>query len=148
MINILIIDDDIEVCKILTMAIERMNHTASYALSLQEGLNANRSKPFDVVFLDVNLPDGNGLEALPKIKESPSSPEVIIITGKGNPDGAELAIKSGAWDYLPKSPSIKTLNLQLSRVLSYREEKLARQQQKHFKPGRDHRQQSPDETMS
>lgn len=129
MASILIIDDDVEVCKVLTIAIKRMNHEVSYALTLQDGLNKNRSEHFDVVFLDVNLPDGNGLEALPGIKESPSSPEVIIITGKGDPDGAELAIKSGAWDYLHKSPALKALNLQLSRVLRYREEKLARQQQ-------------------
>jgi len=128
MARILIIDDDIEVCTLLSMTIERMHHEASYALTLKAGLNENRKNQFDVVFLDVNLPDGNGLEALPRIKESPSSPEVIIITGKGDPDGAELAVKSGAWDYLQKSSSLKELNLQLRRVLRYREEKLNKQQ--------------------
>lgn len=130
MANILIIDDDEEVCKVLTLAMKRLNHEVSYALTLQDGLNENLSKFFDVVFLDVDLPDGNGLEVLPRIKESPSSPEVIIITGKGDPDGAELAVKSGAWDYLQKSPSVESLTLPLSRVLKYREEKLARQQQR------------------
>ena len=130
MAKILIIDDDEEICKVLTLAMKRMNHEASYALTLQDGLDENFSKLFDVVFLDVDLPDGNGLEVLPRIKESPSSPEVIIITGKGDPDGAELAVKSGAWDYLQKSPSVESLTLPLSRVLKYREEKLARQQQR------------------
>ena len=130
MANILIIDDDEEICKVLTWAMKHMNHEVSYALTLQDGLNENFSKLFDVVFLDVDLPDGNGLEVLPRIKESPSSPEVIIITGKGDPDGAELAVKSGAWDYLQKSPSVESLTLPLSRVLKYREEKLARQHQK------------------
>jgi len=125
MARILIIDDDIEVCNVLTMAIERMDHEASYALTLKSGLAENLNGQYDVVFLDVNLPDGNGLDALPRIKQSPSSPEVIIITGKGDPDGAELAVKCGVWDYLQKSPSLKELNLQLRRVLRYREEKLA-----------------------
>jgi two-component system, NtrC family, response regulator len=129
MANILIIDDDVEICNVLTMAIERMNHAVRSAATLQEGLSENRTKHFDVVFLDVDLPDGNGLEALPRIKESASSPEVIIITGKGDPDGAELAIKSGAWDYLQKAPSMQALDLQLNRALRYREEKFARQQQ-------------------
>ncbi len=130
MANILIIDDDEEICKVLAFAMKRMNHKVSYALTLQDGLNENFSKLFDVVFLDVGLPDGNGLEVLPRIKESPSSPEVIIITGIGDPDGAELAVKSGAWDYLQKSSSVESLTLPLSRVLKYREEKLARQQQR------------------
>ena len=42
------------------------------------------------------MPDGDGLETLPCIREFPDAPEVIIITGYGDPDGAELAIKNGA----------------------------------------------------
>jgi len=129
MADILVIDDDEEICKVLAMAIRRMNHKASYAQTLQDGLDKSRAKRFDVVLLDVNLPDGNGLEALPRIKESPSSPEVIIITAEGDPDGAELAIESGAWDYLKKPPSLKTIDLPLRRVIKYREEKLARHRQ-------------------
>ncbi|MBI9083601.1 MAG: sigma-54-dependent Fis family transcriptional regulator [Desulfobacterales bacterium] len=129
MARILIIDDDIEVCNMLTMAIGRMGHEVDYALTIKSGLDENLNNDFDVVFLDVNLPDGNGLEAIPLIKESPSSPEVIIITGNGDPDGAELAIKTGVWDYLQKSPSLKGLDLQLSRALQYREKKIAGQQQ-------------------
>jgi len=128
MAHILIIDDDVEVCRMLTAAIGRMGHEAGYALTLESGLAKNRKHSYDVVFLDVNLPDGNGLQAIPEIKESPTLPEVIIITGKGDADGAELAIKSGVWDYIEKSPSLKELRLQLSRVVQYRQEKTAKKQ--------------------
>jgi len=130
MANILIIDDDKKLCKVFTWAMKQMNHEISCAHTMQDGLNENFSELFDVVFLDVNLPDGNGLKELPRIMESPSSPEVIIITGNGDPDGAELAVKSGAWDYLQKSPSLDSLTLPLRRVLKYREEKMARQKQR------------------
>jgi len=100
-----------------------MAHDATYALTLGDGIKAASSGTFDVVYLDVHLPDGNGLEALPIIRRVSSSPEVVIITGGGDPDGAELAIKSGAWDYMRKPPSMDGLTLQLTRLLQYRKEK-------------------------
>jgi two-component system NtrC family response regulator len=70
------------------------------------------------------MPDGNGLDYLPSLREASSSPEVIIITGAGDPDGAELAIKSGAWDYVQKgATSIKDMMLPLTRAMEYIKEK-------------------------
>ncbi|TFH53244.1 MAG: response regulator, partial [Methanothrix sp.] len=100
MASILIIDDDKIICDLLFDMVSRMGHDVICAFSLKDGLEEAYSKAFDVVFLDVRLPDGNGLIALPEIGRTPSLPEVIIITGNGDPDGAELAIKSGAWDYI------------------------------------------------
>jgi two-component system NtrC family response regulator len=124
--HILIIDDNPTLCNLMRITIERMGHAVSCALELNQGMEVVASGKVDVVFLDVNLPDGNGLSALPKIRATPSSPEVVIITGQGDPDGAELAIKSGAWDYLQKPfSSIQELSLTVSRVLQYRQEKLS-----------------------
>ncbi len=58
-------------------------------------------------------------------RNAPSAPEVIIVTGFGEPDGAELAIKSGAWDYIEKGASVKEMTLSLERALQYRREKKA-----------------------
>lgn len=121
--NILIIDDDDMMCTTLTTLVERKGHTAHSCLTLQEGIAAATQQDFDVVFLDVKMPDGNGLDALPKIEASPSSPEVIIMTGYGDASGAELAIKSGAWDYIEKGFSVKEITLSLERALQYRHEK-------------------------
>ncbi|MFC1811332.1 sigma-54-dependent transcriptional regulator [Thermodesulfobacteriota bacterium] len=123
MANILIIDDDRAICKALVGVVSRIGYDAAYAVTLKEGLNMVSSGLYDVVFLDVRLPDGNGLDALPEIRRSSSSPEVIIITGEGDPDGAELAIKSGAWDYIEKPLSIEVMTLPLMRALQYRDEK-------------------------
>ena len=126
MANILIIDDDEAICKALNETMSRMGHDVVYILNLKEGLKEVFSKRYDVVFLDVRLPDGDGLKALSKIKRASSSPEVIIITGEGDPDGAELAIKSGAWDYIEKPPTIESFPLQLIRALQNRQEKKTR----------------------
>jgi len=126
MAHVLIIDDDEMMCDMLSTMVRQMGHDATSASTLQDGLAVSAAEDFDVVFLDVLMPDGSGLEALPRIREAPSSPEVIIITGFGDPDGAELAIKNGAWDYLEKPSSIKAMTLPLVRALQYREEKKAR----------------------
>ncbi len=124
MAKILLIDDDRMICDILSLRIRRMGHETCFACTLEDGLKQLSNAFFDLVFLDVNMPDGNGLDVLPKIRESASSPEVIIITGLGDPDGAELAIRSGAWDYVQKGDSIKSITLPLMRALQYREERL------------------------
>ena len=123
--NILIIDDDKMICESLAEVIRPMGHDVQWVLTLKEGLKVARSKMYDVVFLDVRLPDGSGLNALAHIREAPSNPEVIIITGEGDPDGAELSIKSGAWDYIEKPLSVQAITLPIIRVLQYREEKKA-----------------------
>ena len=126
MANILIIDDDVVMTELLSQAIkERGQHDVVCTNTLGEGLAAVKSGIFAVVYLDVCLPDGNGLDAISELRNGLSSPEVIIMTGAGDPDGAELAIKSGAWDYLEKPSSINMMILPLVRALQYRDVKLS-----------------------
>jgi two-component system NtrC family response regulator len=126
MANILIIDDEKMVCDAVAGVAQPMGHDVAKALTLKEGLEKASAGTFDVVFLDIGLPDGNGLKALPKIREASYEPEVIIITGKGDPDGAELAIKNGAWDYIEKPLSVEVITLPIIRSLQYRAEKASR----------------------
>lgn len=123
MARILIIDDDFEVCETMESLITRLTHACDAAHTLDEGLRLTRETDYDVIFLDVRLPDGNGLDILPKLKGGSNPPEVIILTGKGDPDGAELAIEGGVWDYLLKPSSVREISLTLGRALKYREEK-------------------------
>lgn len=123
MAKVLIIDDDEMFGEMLAEMVKTLGYESQVALTLREGLRAARTGEFDVVFLDVRLPDGSGLELVPQFRETPSSPEVIIITGAGDPDGAELAILNGAWDYIEKQASLKQMYLPLVRALQYRREK-------------------------
>lgn len=123
---VLIVDDDIQVRETLGSLARRMGHTCLYAATLAEGREALQGHPVDVVFLDVCLPDGNGLDMLAYVRAASQPPEVIILTGQGDPDGAELAIQSGVWDYLIKPSPLKQIRLSLNRALAYREEKLAK----------------------
>lgn len=125
MAEILIIDDDFLIRETLSEVVTRLGHHVTGASTLAEGLEAATSRPYDIVFLDVRMPDGSGLDLLPMIRETASSPEIIIMTGFGEADAAELAIKSGAWDYLKKPSSIQAMTLPLERALRYREQKKA-----------------------
>lgn len=125
MARILIIDDDPLVCQSLSLVASRRGHTAGSAHSIAGGLTMAAAEPFDLVFLDVRLPDGNGLDIIPALERLESAPEIIIMTGYGDPHGAELAIRNGVWDYLEKGASAKEITLSLVRALRYRKQKLA-----------------------
>ncbi len=123
MAKILVVDDDKVLCEMLTDRLGRIGHDAVFETTIAGAKKRAFSEEFELIFLDVQLPDGNGLAELSELKKAPSEPEVIIITGKGDPDGAELAIKSGAWDYLEKSTAVTDMLLPLSRVLQYQKAK-------------------------
>ncbi|MFB3924945.1 MAG: sigma-54-dependent transcriptional regulator [Syntrophales bacterium] len=121
--KVLIIDDDQSLNDMLSELVRRMGHEVRSAQTLEKGLSEIYSYPYDVVFLDVSMPDGNGLDVISRVKQAPSAPEVIIITASGDPDGAEIAISNGAWDYIEKPSSIRMMTLPLMRALQYREAK-------------------------
>lgn len=121
--RILIIDDDVQVCETIESLIARTGHDGESAYNLKDGVAKVHESEFDLVFLDISLPDGNGLDYLQQVKDSPGRPEVIILTGKGDADGAELAIQGGAWDFLVKPSSVKQISLSMRRALEFHNEK-------------------------
>ena len=122
--TILIVDDDLEICETMESLVGRLAHDCSTVQTLSDGRRMLREQSFDVVFLDVRLPDGNGLDLLAELTEQKDAPEIIILTGKGDPDGAELAIKGGVWDYILKPSSVREITLTLNRAMRYRQEKI------------------------
>ncbi|RJQ86173.1 MAG: sigma-54-dependent Fis family transcriptional regulator [Desulfobacteraceae bacterium] len=123
--NVLIIDDDPDVNRLLSQVVSRMGGRSQCAETARQGMAAMQSEVFDLVLLDVRLPDGDGLQMLPQIREARNAPEVIIITGNGDPDAAEMAIHRGAWDYLIKPSSAQNLMVTIQRALTYRRGKHA-----------------------
>ena len=121
--RVLVVDDDPEVKSTMASLLSRQDiphHLAQDMVSTRQALQETR---FDLILLDVGLPDGNGLDLLPEIKALENAPEVIILTGRGDSEGAELAIERGVWDYLLKPSPIKEIKLSISRALKYRQQK-------------------------
>ena len=121
--RILIIDDDQQLCRLLQGIIARMGLAADAETTLRRGLEQNRTQEYAVVLLDVNLPDGNGLDIIPQLREVAFPPEIIIMTGYGEQAGAEIAIENNVWDYLQKGASFQNIKLSLKRALQYRKQK-------------------------
>jgi two-component system, NtrC family, response regulator len=123
MIKALIIDDDPKICLFFSKLLKQMKHEPYIANTIEEGLKLSKEKHFDLVLLDLELPDGNGLQILPDLINASSEPEVIIITGTGDVRGAKLAFKYGAWDYVRKPFLLDEVSLPITRALQYRKEK-------------------------
>jgi len=122
MAHILIVDDSEVFCAVAAKVFQEMGHAVDVAYSLKAGLAA-LSPVHDVVFLDVSLPDGNGIEAMPAFVRSPEPPEVIVITASADPEGAAEAVGFGAWDYVEKESSLEKLRQALLLALRHRGER-------------------------
>jgi two-component system, NtrC family, response regulator len=121
--KVLIIDDDEGMAYTLARMVQEAGHQAETAPDLSRGLPLAASGNYDVLFLDVRLPDGSGIDVIPEVQASAFPPEIIIITAFSDRDGAQTALKSGVWDYIEKPARIDTLKLSLKRALQYRSQK-------------------------
>jgi len=101
MASILIIDDEENIRSSLKSALERRGHDISLAENIAEAQKAIDDS-FDVVFLDVMLPDGNGLDLLNKIRGENPEQTIVMISGHAGIDMAVEAIKAGAYDFIEK----------------------------------------------
>lgn len=124
--RILIVDDEIVVRTLIAETARAMGHEVFLASSLEEGRACAQERPdTDVVFLDVHLPDGNGLDAIADFCAQRQAPEIVIVTSHGTAEGAEIALRHGVWEYVQKPLKVHDVTATLTRALSYRAGKLA-----------------------
>ena len=100
--TVLIIDDDEQILDLLKMFMENNQCKAETAETAEKGLAFIRKKNYDLVLLDIMLPDVEDLSALETIlKHAPNTP-VIMITGGNDIEVAEQCLAKGAVDYITK----------------------------------------------
>src|SRR6202162_2091508 len=110
--HILIVDDEAEIRESLGEILKEDGYAVTSTASASEAMVLLRDASYDVLLLDIWLPDRDGLEVLTEIRslEIENTPEVIIISGHGTIETAVRATKLGAFDFLEKPLSIdKTL---------------------------------------
>ncbi len=100
--NILVIDDEDSICLAFQRFFARRHWVVRIASSATQGVSAFTDERPDVVFLDVRLPDGDGLEVLGRLREIDASVPVIIITAYGGFRTVIGSMAGEAFDYLPK----------------------------------------------
>ncbi|MCC3217820.1 sigma-54 dependent transcriptional regulator [Chryseobacterium sp. X308] len=100
--NILIIDDEIKLLKLLGMILSQENFNVKEASTARSAMTMLEQYEFDVVLSDVRLPDAFGVELVKAIKTRYPQLEIILMTAFGNITDAVQAMKNGAYDYLVK----------------------------------------------
>ncbi|MGW8268186.1 MAG: sigma-54-dependent transcriptional regulator [Longimicrobiales bacterium] len=115
--SLLLVDDDDAFRLVMGEELERLGFAVLTACSGNQALGQMEEHQPDVVLLDLQLPDKNGLEVLKEAgKKSPES-EVIMLTGHGTIDTAIEAIREGAFDYISKPCPLDELEVRIRRAL-------------------------------
>jgi len=100
--NVLIIDDEAAIRESLQTLLELEGYGVGTAASGEEGLARLGDRPFDLVLLDLALPDRNGIDLLPEIRAIDPQLSIIMITAYGTVEDAVRAMQSGATNFLQK----------------------------------------------
>jgi DNA-binding NtrC family response regulator len=101
--QILVVDDDEAIRWTLREALQSWGFAAIEAGSVAEGLKQYKTDVPDAVLLDIDLPDGSGLDVLREIKGEHAEAIVIMITGNVQIDNTISALRGGAYDFIGKS---------------------------------------------
>jgi two-component system nitrogen regulation response regulator NtrX len=115
--KILVIDDEAGIRSSLKGILEDENYLVKTADSGEKGLNLLKGDNFGLIFLDILLPEMNGIEVLENIKSTEDSAQVIIITAHGSIDMAVKATKLGAFDFLEKPLTLEKVVLTAKNAL-------------------------------
>jgi two-component system, NtrC family, nitrogen regulation response regulator NtrX len=121
--HVLIVDDEVEIRESLESILREEEYIVTTAATAGEALELIRDAAYDVVLLDIWLPDRDGLEALTEIRQMDSAnvPEVIIISGHGTIESAVRATKLGAYDFLEKPLSLDRTLIVLKNAMRARQ---------------------------
>lgn len=109
--RILIVDDEPEIVDLLEGYLRDMGETVQGVTRGTDAIARQKDEPFDLLVVDLNLPDINGIELIGKIRQFDSEVEFVIITGYASLKSAVEAIRLGAFDYLVKPFRLEELGV-------------------------------------
>jgi DNA-binding NtrC family response regulator len=115
--SILVVDDESEIREGLELLLKTEGYQVSSAETGQSGLSRLGEQPFDLLLLDVSLPDRNGIEMLKEIRRLDPELPIVLITAYGSIEMARAAFKSGAMDYITKPWSNDELLAQVAQAV-------------------------------
>jgi DNA-binding NtrC family response regulator len=118
--SILVVDDEAEIREGLALLLGSEGYGVTSAGTGTEGLARLEEKPYDLLLLDVSLPDRNGLDILREVHRRDPELSIVLITAYGSVDMARQAFKSGAQDYITKPWSNDELLAQVQQAVEGR----------------------------
>ena len=124
MSTLLIVDDDIAICRTLQLHYSSQSHEVLTAHSVADGLLLAASNNIDLIMLDLKMPDKTGLEGLLDFREVVPDVPIIMITAYHDMESTIAAMKNGADDYIHKPVDINELDRAVARALIRTEEEI------------------------
>ncbi len=115
--KVLIIDDEVSIRESLSHAFKKEGYEVDLAASKKEALSLFNQYEYDVIFLDLKLPDADGLDILEELMENNIDTQIIVISAYGNVETAVRALKMGAFDFLEKPFSLYKAKLTLEKAI-------------------------------
>jgi len=116
--RILVVDDEIDIRESLDMLLTSENYAVDLAENATQGLHKFESGPYDLVLLDLMMPDRSGLDVLADIRERDKQTPVFMLTAYGSVEVAVRALKSGANDYFAKPWDNDKLLIEIDRMIA------------------------------
>ena len=117
--RILVVDDEERIRDACTMVLEEEGYELATADSGELGLKMIQEHHFDVILLDLMMPNLSGLEVLPQIKDQHPDTAVIVITGYATVEHSIEAMKKGAFDFIPKPFTPDQLRTIVAKSIKY-----------------------------
>jgi len=121
MADILVIDDEENLSYSIRLALQRQNHRCRVADTVRGGIDECTRRTPDLILIDMQLPDGQGMDLMVWLREQGIEVPIVVITAFGTVDNAVTAMKYGAADYLQKPVSIEEVCLTINRCLEHRQ---------------------------
>ncbi len=115
--SILIVDDDASIREGCERTVSELGHKVSTAPDGFKALELLREKPFDIAFVDLKMPEIDGLQLLGEIKKQGGRTEVVMITGYATVETAVEAMRLGAYDYISKPFPPEELRKIVNKIL-------------------------------
>ena len=125
--SILIIDDEPNLRRSLGLILQRSGYSITTASNAYEAIQLLQAGAYDLTFLDIRLPDQNGIQLLPQIKEIYPDMPVLILTAHATLDTAIEAVRLGARDYLLKPIDPEGILSRVESILSEHKPKRVRE---------------------
>ena len=109
--QILFIDDDTDSLAMYVRAVSLANHQADIASSVKEGWELIREKPYDLIFVDLNIPGVSGFELLKQVKKDRKTKKIPVIVISAMPEDSQVedVLKAGAQLFLEKPVALDEL---------------------------------------
>src|SRR5262249_44133073 len=114
--KILVLEDDVVVRKTLEQQLRQRRYEVSVADSLAAAHELLGRDTFDLMFVDVRLPDGEGTDLLRDLQNRPNKPLVVVMSGYASVESAVKCMKDGAFDYLIKPFSFDQIEITLKKA--------------------------------